>query len=99
MASIRLWLTAACTKITARQPKRCAPQATERPWLPSVAEVTVIVPVFSRHPPPRKQFHRPCRGCQTAPRQVVAQQVQHRIGAAQRLETAEAETPGLVLHP
>jgi hypothetical protein len=40
-------LTPGWTKITQRHPKRCAPQATLRPWLPSVAQVTVISRVAS----------------------------------------------------
>jgi Pyridoxal-phosphate dependent enzyme len=46
--STRDWLTPACTKITQRQWKRCAPQATERPWIPSVSQTTVTPAVASR---------------------------------------------------
>ena len=47
MASRRPLLTPGWTKTTQRHPKRCAPQATLRPWLPSVAQVTVISRVAS----------------------------------------------------
>jgi hypothetical protein len=42
MASIRDRLTPAWTKMAQAAPKRWAPQATLRPWLPSVAQATVM---------------------------------------------------------
>ena len=56
MAASRPALTASLIKMTHRQPNNCAPQATDRPWLPSVAAVTVTRAQASAWIPSRRSW-------------------------------------------
>ena len=71
-----------------------APQATERPWLPSVAQVTVR----SAHSAQRGLGEIGGRDLAAgAAAHLARQQARHRIGTAKRLEAAETEARAFVL--
>ena len=80
--------------MTQRAWKRCAPQATARPWLPSVAQVTVMRSVAARYLPASRSAWSPPERPRCG--QVHCNSSGDGIGAAERLEDAKAESASFI---
>ena len=78
-----------------RHPNRRAPQASPRPWLPSVATQTVRSPVIERCLPFRSSSEE--ASLPILAFDLRSQQSEYRIGRAERFEAGELRTKAAAL--